>query len=112
MFHPGETVINNFVIPFEKADISQIIVTYKQFDDIVLERTITSADRFAFIDYSDPAKTKFRIQLSQEESLLFNENTDYKIQLNVYTEGGSRHASCEIRGTNGVQHYKEVIPNG
>ena len=109
MFHPGETVVHSFIIPFVKAVIDQIIVSYKQNDYVILERKITSDDEDAFVAYDDPAKTKFRIQLTQNESLLFDDKADFTIQLNVYTEGGSRHASAELKGSNGVQHHREVM---
>ena len=115
MFNPGETIGNTFVIPFRKEDLQQVIVSYKQDGNVVLERTITSG----FITHvnpdgtSDPLKTDIRIVLTQEESLQFSEKHNYTIQLNVLTEGhggsGSRHASCEIKGSNGVQHHKEVM---
>lgn len=156
MFHPGETVVHNFDIPFAKSSISLILVTYKQDGRIVLERTITSADD-VFTEYEkeyDPTKvykendrclyetapyvrkswgedtpapeawtpdhwtvsdkfmTKFYVTLSQEESLLFEDNRDFKIQLNVLTTSGSRCVCHEIKGSNGVQHHREVISDG
>lgn len=120
MFHPGETVVHSFIIPFVTSTISQIIVSYRQNDHIILERIITSAmlnlnlqgGGGALQNFEDPAMTKFKIELTQEESLLFNDNEKFYIQLNVYTEAGSRHASCEIDSTSGIQHIREVIPNG
>lgn len=111
MFHPGETVRHCFIIPFAKANITQIIVSYKQNDYVILERKITSTDENTFDYYDDPAKTKFHIELTQNESLLFEDKTDFTIQLNVFTDMGSRHASCELKGSNGVQHHREVITN-
>ena len=119
MFHPGETVTHNFVIPFERTSISKIIVSYKQNDHVILERTITSAmldpenvNENTLVPIQDPAKTKFRIQLSQRESLLFKDVSDFKIQINVFTTSGSRHASAEIKGSSGVQHHREVMSDG
>lgn len=110
MFHPGETIVHSFIIPFQRIVLSQIIVSYKQNGYVILERIVTSKDQYAFEEIEDPAKTKFRIQLTQNESLLFDDESDFTIQINVYTEGGSRHASCEIKGSNGMQHHREVMP--
>ena len=113
MFNPGETAIHTFVIPFVKSDLSQVIVSYKQSGDVILEKVVTSSQDF--LDHLDDqgnideTKTDIEIALSQEESLLFKENARYTVQLNVLTEGGSRHASCEIKDTNGVQHHKDVM---
>ena len=115
MFHPGETVIHTFVIPFRRVDLSKVIISYKQEDYVILERTVTSPRDFGEYHNAegevDETKTQITIQLTQEESLLFKERWEYRIQLNVYSEGGSRHASCEIKGSSGVQHHKEVISN-
>lgn len=113
MFNPGETVAHTFVIPFSKTSLSQVVISYKQGDNVILERITSRRD---FLDHItngtvDPVKTDIRIELSQQESLLFKDLHSYTIQLNVYTEGGSRHASCEIKGKNGIQHHREVIGN-
>lgn len=113
MFNPGETVTHTFVIPFTKTSLSQVIVSYKQDGYVILERITSGRD---FFDHEvngviDPVKTDIQITLSQEESLLFRDRHNYTIQLNVFTEGGSRHVSCEIKGTSGVQHHREVIGN-
>lgn len=110
MFVPGETIMHNFVIPFIRTDITKAIVTYKQDDHIVLEIPVTS-----FLEYRgpdgkvDPAKCLLKVNLSQEESLLFNDLKDYSIQLNIYTEGNTRHASAVIKNVNGPQYHREVM---
>lgn len=103
MFSPGETIAHQFIIPFVVGEITKVIVSYKQGDNIVLEKPITSG--FEAVS----GKTKVTITFSQQESLLFKECSDVRIQLNVITTGGSRCTSKEIRETNGVQHLKEVI---
>ena len=108
MFSPGETVAHQFIIPFVANEISKVVVSYKQDDDIVLEKTITSG----FKKHEVSAKTEFIVTLSQQESLLFNEIKDLYIQLNVYTKEGARATSTPIRSANGYQFYKEVISNG
>ena len=106
MFNPGETVIHQFVIPFLVAEVSKVVISYKQENCIVFEKTITSG--FQQAD-NDSHKTKFNVTFSQEESLMFNEMRDFYIQLNVLTSFGTRATSREIRGHNGAQYHKEVI---
>ena len=115
MFNPGETIAHTFIIPFRRADISEVIISYKQIDAIIFERRITSSREF--MEHRgpdgeiDPIKTEIRLVLSQTESLLFSELADFTIQLNVLTENGSRHASATIKGSNGPQYHKEVMTN-
>ena len=108
MFNPGETVIHRFTVPFVKEELTKVIVTYKNRDDVFFEKTITSG----FQDGENEDETIFDVELSQSESLLFREYYPYKIQLNVYTRFGSRLASAEIPGKTGPQHYREVISGG
>ena len=104
MFHPGETVSHTFTIPFSSSEVAKIIVTYKQNDHIILTKTITSN-----ITDSSESTSLAVVTLTQEESLLFEEGKDFKIQLNVLTNSGNRITSNEIKGENGAQHYKKVI---
>lgn len=105
MFNPGETVVHQFVIPFVAAEVSKVVVSYKQGDCIVFEKTITSG----FEEADSNLKTKFNVMFTQEESLTFNELYDYYVQLNVITTYGTRATSKEIKGRNGAQYHKEVI---
>jgi len=107
MFHPGETVTHTFTIPFIVSEVSEIVVTYKQNDHIILKKTITSGFEEAGAD-----KTKIVIAFSQQESLLFAEKRPFTIQLNVCTVDGTRCTSKEIKSETGVQHHKEVMTNG
>ena len=113
MFNPGETVQHKFVIPFAAREVAKVIVTYKQYDHVVLVKTITSGITPTQNDQGqdNPAESQFDYVLTQEESLMFAENSEVKIQLNVYTTSGSRATSKELRSSNEVQHYKEVIRN-
>ncbi len=108
MFHPGETVCHQFIIPFVAVELSKVIITYKQDDHIILVKELTSG----FEKYETKAQSIISVTFSQEESLLFDDFHDYRIQLNVFTKEGARAASCEIKQSTGVQHYKEVITNG
>lgn len=106
MFNPGETVCQQFTIPFVASELSTVVVTYKQNDDIVFEKSITSD-----FEAADEVSTLITITFSQEESLLFKEMTSYSIQLNVVTLNGSRASSNVIYNNTGEQHHKEVIGN-
>ena len=108
MFIPGETITHEFIIPFLETEISKVIVTYKQNNRIILTKPISSG----FEKYS-AGKTKVILAMSQKESLLFDGENDYTIQLNVLTvKGGSRATCAEFQGSTAIQHYKEVINNG
>ena len=106
MFIPGETVTHEFLIPFVRTELAKVIVTYKQNNRIVLTKTISS--------FEETAHTESRVvvSFSQQETLLFDCNSDYTIQLNVFTANGARGACTEFKGSTGVQHYKKVIDNG
>lgn len=106
MFIPGETIVHEFIIPFIASDLSKVILTYKQNDRIILTKTISS-----FEDVG-AGKTKVTFAFSQKESLLFDNDANYKIQLNVYTDSGTRASSVELESFTGIQHYEKVIGNG
>ena len=106
MFFPGETISHTFIVPFNNNEISKVVITYKQNDRIIFEKTLTSG----FIR-EEQYITKIEYQFNQGESLLFDDNSDFTIQVNVYTVSGSRHASHEMRSSNGVQYLREVISN-
>lgn len=102
--------MHTFIIPFKKTNLSYVIISYKQDDYVILERTVTSfANHVDENNVLDEAKSEVSIQLTQEESLLFADRRDFTIQLNVYSDSGSRHASCEIKASSGVQHHRQVM---
>ena len=105
MFNPGETIAHQFIIPFVSTEISKVVVSYKQGDDIIIEKTVTSG----FESIRGGTHTQFILIFSQQESLTFGEHQDYMVQVNVLTTAGSRATSKEIRGKNGAQYHKEVI---
>ena len=121
VFHPGETVVHSFVIPFPKSLIQQVIISYRQSDDIVFERPITrGTDEFdshvVVYEYEDSQgqhtdenKSRVWFQFTQIQSVLFKDVWDLHIQLNVITVNHSRHTSKEIRTYTGIQHIKEAI---
>ena len=107
MFNPGETVTHSFIIPFTASELSannaKIYVTYKQQDDVFLERLITSG-----WEVDTEATSIIEVTFTQKESLLFRDYDTYNIQLNVYING-ARMVSQLIKSTTGIQLKKEVI---
>lgn len=107
MFFPGETVSHGFVIPFSSSDIHHVVISYKQHDQIILEKTVSSG----FIN-KGTGKSLFSVKLTQADGLLFFDHEPFTIQCNVFTKGGSRHTSREIKGFTGTQYLREVMKNG
>ena len=107
MFFPGETITHTFVIPFGVNEIREVVISYKQNGSIMLEKTVTSG----FIS-DGTGVSKVELVLSQSDSLLFDDNADFTIQINVYTVGGTRHASHELKSSNGIQYLRELLPQG
>lgn len=104
MFIPGETVRHQFIIPFAYDEIDHVVISYRQKDNIILEKTITSD-----FDELTGDTTSIAYDLSQQESLLFTDDNSFTIQLNVYTINGSRHASREMKSSSGIQYYRNVM---
>jgi hypothetical protein len=103
VFIPGETVSFRFILPFVDEEIVKVITTFKQNDHIVCEIPVES---------SYIGDGQFVITLSQEQSLLFKDDTDFYIQLNAIlnVDGSSiRCASTEIKCSNYRQHIREVV---
>ena len=105
MFFPGETITHNFVIPFSVNEVQEVTLSYKQNESIMFEKTITSG----FVALSTQA-TRVTHVFTQAETLLFQDNTDFTIQINVYTKGGTRHASHEVKSSSGIQYLRELQP--
>ena len=102
MFIPGETITHRFYVPFSTAE--HIYVTYKQNNKLILEKTVSGNSIV-----QEGINFYFDVEFSQEESLLFVNNNSYTVQLNVTLTGGKRCTSVELKGTNGVQHIREVV---
>lgn len=109
MFIPGETIAQTFTLPYSKENIGQIIVSYRQRDRIILEKIITSQKN---MQSTDDDQTVISAVLSESESLLFENDCDYGIQINIFFGSGEvtggRVASCEITGHTGYQHIREL----
>jgi len=104
VFTPGETITHAFIIPFAANELNKVVVSYKQQESIVFEKTIT----YGFIA-KDQHITSIEFQLTQEESLLFADDEEITIQLNVYTNQGTRHSSRELSSSSYVQYLREIM---
>lgn len=106
MFIPGETVTHTFIIPYEKSAINTVIISYRQKDTIILEKFITSQGNMT---ETEDDQTMITAALTEQESLLFVDNCQYGIQINVLFEGGGRSTSQEeIIDWTGRQHIRQV----
>lgn len=104
MFFPAETITHQFVIPFAANEIDKVIFSYKQQDAVMFEKIITTG----FVAEEDHV-TSVDFQLTQGEGLLFADDTDFTVQVNVFTKAGTRHTSHELRSSTGAQYLRETI---
>lgn len=108
MFIPGETIAQTFELPYAKEEIGQVIISYRQKDRIVLEKIITAQKN---MKSTDNGKTIVSSYISEAESLLFEDNCEYRIQINVLFRSGTtsgRSTSLEIAGWTGYQHIRDI----
>lgn len=105
MFAPGETITHKFRVPFVASEIKTAIVSYKQGEHLVLEKTIKSG----FEEDDPPDHTFITVLLTQGESLLFKDDMPFTIQINIATTFGTRSTSREMSGSTLLQHVRDVI---
>ena len=93
-FHPGETLVLNFVIPFGEYDVQAVALTFRD----VINKNVVFETLATGKKYVDEDHVRVGFTLTQEESLLFREYAEYTMQLNVYggPKSGSRETSKEI----------------
>lgn len=103
MFYPGETIAHTFILPYEKSYISKVIVSYRQSERLVLEKVIASSRAMQELDEG----TAITVTLAEEESLLFEDNAHYDVQVNVFMSSG-RATSSQIRDWTGLQHVRDT----
>ena len=89
----------NFVIPFSTYDIQAVSLSFRNGNSLVFEAMANGFKDESYVD-EETGKKRYRTRIgytiNQEESLTFNENSNYKLQLNVFGPNGSRIASREI----------------
>jgi hypothetical protein len=111
MLIPGDTVVHNFTIPFDYDDVEEVDISYKQGDRIVYEKKITHQTSDVYITRGD-GFTILSCDLSQNVTLLFEDNMTYTIQLTVLTSGGGRTTSGIIKSSSGIQYVRRPLPEG
>ena len=104
MFFPGETITHVFVIPFTSNEIDHVVLSYKQNGAIMFEKKVTSG-----FEADSSNTTRISYPLNQSESLLFEDDSPFTIQCNVYTLGGTRHTSYEMSSESGIQYLRDVL---
>lgn len=80
----GTTPTHEFVLPFAAELVKEVRITYEQNGEIVLEKAETDC---TFVENS------IKLELTQEETLLFDTKYNVKIQLKVLTTEGKVMAS-------------------
>ena len=105
MFIPGETIAHEFIIPFVRSDIGRIYVTFYQNGRTVIEKSVPSQQ----IVQRGTEESYFVIILTQYESLLFDDRSEYFMQLNMVFKNGTRSSSHLMRGETGIQHIRKVV---
>jgi len=106
MFIPGETITHQFFIPFVRSDVNKVEVTYRQNGHIILRKSVAGG---SLTNVTQTSQSSFNVTLSQQESLLFDDDKPFYVQLNVIFMNNTRCASVEIKGSNGMQHIREVV---
>lgn len=118
-FHPGETFVVNFILPFHPYDVKAVIMSFRDRDRVVYENIATSFAGEGNDEVDVDGKTVIEKQrtrvgylISQSESLLFKENHDYVMQLNVYGPNSSRISSKEIKVVTKEQQLIDPVIGG
>lgn len=79
MIRKGTTPTQVFILPFESSKITAAKITYKQGNDIVLEKRLNDC----VVDTD-----KISVRLSQEDTFKFLSTKPVQIQLRAVTVGG------------------------
>ena len=97
-FHPGETLVLNFNVPFSIKDVKAAKISFRGRDSLAFEATAIGFKSLDSVDEHGKTiyKTRIGYTMTQAESLQFEEKADYSLQLNVYGPNGSRITSKEM----------------
>lgn len=100
----GTTPVHTFTIPFPPEYIANIYVTYSQFEETVVEKSINGVVIEPVED--DEEKANVVVTLSQSDTLKFEEGIA-TIQLRVYDINGAAYASDYMR-----ERVKPILKEG
>lgn len=107
VFIPGETISHQFFVPFTQGDVSKVYVSYRQNGRIVLVKNVYAGH---LTNVTSGVGSSFTVTLSQQESLLFQDDKSFTIEINVISRNGqTRYTSQEMDGETGIQHIREVV---
>lgn len=97
-FHPGETFVLNFIIPFSKWDVSTVVLSFRNRDRVAYEAMASSfkVENTEEEEAEGIYKLRVGFLFSQSDSLMFDENENYTMQLNVFGPNGSRATSKDM----------------
>ena len=84
----GTTPTHTYILPIATSDIAALRITYKQNKDIVLEKEKTDVKL---------SGNTISLDLTQEETLMFDENIVARIQIHGRTKAGKAFASKVMR---------------
>lgn len=104
VLYPASTPTHTFTIPFASSNIEKVLVSYKQRGSVVLAKEVTT-----FTNTENENECVLAIELTQEETLQFVNNTDINVQLNVFTTDDKRLTSDPIQIAAGDQYERRVI---
>lgn len=99
---PGATATHEWYVPIPSYLLSHGKIDYTQDGVVVLEKDVE-------FEWNDYKSSKFSLNLTQEETLLFAQNTLSKVQINVITNNGQRVVSRIVKVPVGRQIYTEVM---
>lgn len=99
---PGSTAVHTWYLPFDLEDIAKARVTYQQNGQTVFEYETAS-----FTEEEEGCS--FTLELSQEDTLGFQEKVLCKAMLNVLFNDGARVPSKTVTFPVGEQFYEEVM---
>lgn len=112
MFNPGDTITHQFRLPFNcnvlQTEAENILVTYRQNGRIVLIKNAVPLPDHEQTDLEGDS-TVVEVDLTQQESLSFDNKNDIRIQININYRDGGRISSHELTTHAGIQHYREVM---
>ena len=100
---PGLTCTHEWFIPFPIYLITHVRVTYQQNGETVFEQDVGELEEVDF------ANCKFMVNLSQEDTLKFEQLVPAKVQINVISANGHRVPSTITNVPVGRQFYLEVM---
>lgn len=96
----GCTEKHSFIIPFKPNEISAVSIVYEQNDRIVLKKTLKDCDFEG---------NEIFARISQEESLIFEDNRSVNIQLKIRLIDGTVTKSKIIQAVSDELIEREVI---